>query len=115
MKKTMLVFSAIILAGCASKSVHVTPSPVKGSKSDGIIIMGYMLDKEPMTNTHAIVNWSGAEQQAIKKCQKWGYRTAEKFSGFTTSDCQEQKIDYMWTGEKYCSKELVTVSYQCEK
>ena len=88
-----------ILSGCAGGAV--SPVSVGGSKADGTIVMGASV------GGFSHVDWSGAEAEASKKCQAWGYSSAESFSGAGVSTrCAVQGV---WG----CAQYEATRTYQC--
>ncbi|EKX9690830.1 hypothetical protein I9Y19_005284 [Citrobacter freundii] len=100
MKKTIAVtLIAFALSGCAVQKEMV---PVGGSKADGTVRMGY---------THGAfevpkVNMLKAQDLAAKRCQIWGYTSAEPFGGQTTTCSQTD-------GFGGCNITNVFVDYQC--
>jgi YecR-like lipoprotein len=97
--KVATIFIVILAGGCA---VAVTPQATGGSKADGIVKLSYI--DGPFTDEQ--VDWSAGKQQAIARCQAWGYQTAEPFVG-STSVCN------LRNGDGNCMQSTVTVEFQC--
>lgn len=109
---TSTLLSVFTLSGCTTRNITVTPSPISGSKADGVVVMGYTTSSDPYTTVNTTVNWDAAKIMAKKKCKTWGYSSSEKFGDFQTTTCQHQEYD-AFLGHSYCAETLTTVSYQC--
>ncbi|ASD84972.1 hypothetical protein LB105_003392 [Salmonella enterica] len=98
MTPALLAFSIpFILAGCAVSELSSTG----GSRSDGIVVMS----AEYGGFDYLDINTDKALSSAIRRCQSWGYRTAQPFdAGF--SKCS----DFSGFG---CTKYIYSISYQC--
>ena len=102
--KTRILFSIMglsllfVLSSCnAIKYLQI----VDGSKSDGTLTMVY----EYGIFEKPIVQWDQAKQNAINKCQSWGYKSAEFFDAGVT-----QCIGY----DQYGSCVRWRVIYKCQ-
>ncbi|KID56861.1 hypothetical protein JF50_13265 [Pseudoalteromonas luteoviolacea] len=100
MKKALMVsLVALFATGCMSTQKDW--SATGGSKSDGTVKLSYQygLFESPTVN----------EEQAIrlasKRCQAWGYSSAEAFGGIT-KNCNSPSANG-------CNSWLVTKEYQC--
>lgn len=74
-KYLSLVLAIISALGCSAKKVPTDWVAVDGSKSDGVVLMGYtwgILERP-------VVNPEQATQIATEKCRSWGYEGAEPF------------------------------------
>jgi len=99
LSNTCILALLFTLSACSTvKTLQATG----GSKSDGVVDLSYeygMFEKPQ-------VDLSQGLQQALSRCQAWGYSTAEAFGG-STSQCQSRN------GYGNCVRELVTIKYQC--
>lgn len=94
----LILCLALGLTGCATVTdMHATG----GSKSDGIVEMSY--EYQPMQRVN--IDKDKALQSAIKRCQSWGYQTAEAFDAGQRS-C-------VWGDFLGCNQFKVTYQYQC--
>jgi uncharacterized protein YceK len=94
----LLFFASVVLVGCASvKPLYATG----GSKSDGIVEVSYDYGwwEEPQ------VQWQDGITIATKRCQAWGYNSAEAFSRGKT-ECERYR------GNE-CMHYMATIKYQC--
>ena len=62
----------------------------------------------------APVNWQVAEQNALKRCQAWGYTRVDAFAG-STSTCTERGRGTLYNGAPLgtCARQTVHKDYQC--
>jgi hypothetical protein len=95
----MIVTASIFLSACSAPK---TMFPVSGSRADGTIKMAYNYQEFESP----VVDMRKAKRDAIKKCQTWGYDSAEAFGG-QTQRCINGG------GFSGCSKTEVVVEYQC--
>ena len=93
-----ILLALALLAGCETIKV---PMATGGSRADGIITMAYEygMFQKPM------VDWTQSDNTATRRCQRWGYATAERFEG-TLSQCT-------YFGQYGCERWRVTTEYQC--
>jgi len=66
----------LFLVGC--KTIQVVPTALDGSKVDGVIELGYEVTSGLDTYE---VDWIKGGEEAIKRCQAWGYKSADPFGG----------------------------------
>lgn len=101
MKKLILTatIAALVLSGCAVKKQYGASG---GSKADGIVRMSYTYGAFEIPT----VDEAGSLQQAIRRCELWGYDGAESFD-FTEKKCQQYSSDLG------CVSWLVTKEFQC--
>lgn len=95
-----VLFAALFLCGmgCAKK-VTKHWEAAGGSRADATVIVGYTYNPQleiPMPDGFQ------AHEEAVKRCQAWGYQEAEAF-GLVTKRCQDPQ----------CVEMLVTQQYQC--
>ena len=95
-----IILLVLLIGGC---TVNKVPAPTGGSRSDGTVTMSY--EKGSMET--AVVDWSAAQAEALKRCQAWGYDQTEPFGG-QTSQCQS-------SGMYGCNREIISITYQCIK
>ena len=97
-KRVAIIAVALVVAGCATTKAM---QAVGGSRSDGIVRLGfdYGMFESPK------VDMEQARLTAEKRCQVWGYESAEPFDAAT-----EQCISYSGYG---CARTRVTMEYQC--
>lgn len=98
-KLLIVVIVALAVSGCAVKKQYGASG---GSKSDGTVKMSYIYGAFEVPE----VNETQALQKAIKRCQVWGYKSAEAFE-FTNKQCQSRD------GYGGCNSWLVTKEFQC--
>lgn len=98
-KLTVVALVSLTLAGCA---VHKDMIAVGGSKADGAVKMAYEYGPFESPN---ISEQQGVDS-ATKKCQAWGYKSAEAFGG-SESTCVQPDPTFG------CAKTRVTTEYQC--
>ena len=93
------VLASFLVSGCTSNKVLQATG---GSRSDGIVNLSYEtgLFEDP------VINWDQANSVALKRCQAWGYTSAEAFGGVNTQ-CQA------YNGYGQCLRAFITVPYQC--
>ncbi|MFT4325370.1 YecR family lipoprotein [Candidatus Liberibacter solanacearum] len=75
-----------------------------GSKADGIVTFGYQSDI--FTAKLIPEQLEVTKQSAIKRCQLWGYKNAEPFTGLT-SQCENRNQD------GYCIESSTKINFQC--
>ena len=97
MKKIIFIIIALSLSSCAVVKI---PQATGGSKSDGIVELSYQYGGFEKPE----VKWGTALQKAVKRCEAWGYKDAEKFGG-GISKCQN-------FNQYGCNPWLVTLKYQ---
>ena len=95
---------------CAQTAVTKVPVAIAGSKADGTIQLGF----ERKATEAVTVDWALAEQNALKRCQSWGYSRVEAFAGETTH-CIEVGQGLFLNGAVpgACAREMVSINYQC--
>lgn len=100
MKKLVLfgIMSAL-LAGCAVQKELV---PTGGSKADGIVELSYEFGGFDVPK----VDEEQGAKAAKQRCEKWGYKDAEKFGG-------RKQVCNLYGGIGGCAQYLVTIQYQC--
>ncbi len=98
-KYLMLALSFVALSAC---EVAKTPVAIEGSRADASIVMGY----EVSMFEQASVDWLSAGQEATKRCQVWGYKSASAFAG-VREQCQA------YNGYGNCVRATVSKTYQC--
>lgn len=99
MKRLLLIGAiSILFAGCAVQKELV---PTGGSKADGIVELSYEFGGFDVPR----VDEEQGAKAAKQRCEKWGYKDAEKFGG--------QKTVCNMYGGLGCARMLVTVQYQC--
>ena len=94
----IVVGVSLFLTGC---STPVQMYPFSGSRADGSIKMAYnyRLFEKPE------VNLMQAKIDATRKCQSWGYDSAEPFGGKTKRCVERSGLG--------CNETEVVVEYQC--
>jgi putative integron gene cassette protein len=92
----------ITLLGVTACATQVTPAPTGGSKADGIVTLSYELGEFQQ----AIIDSNRAMQNALKRCQAWGYSSAEKFEG-------QKRQCLQYGGFGGCARYLISEDYQC--
>lgn len=109
MKKLVtLALAAAFLCGtgCA-KQVNKMWEASGGSRADATVEVGFVYDPTREIPQH---NEQQAYQQAVKRCQAWGYTDAEPF-GLVKSTCQNTVLQPF--AGPVCVSMLVTRQYQC--
>ena len=104
------IICAAVLTSCSQTAVTRVPVATAGSKADGTIQLAY----ERKATETVTVDWAVAEQNALERCQSWGYSQAEAFAGETTQ-CVEMGAG-LWVNGAVpgaCAKEMVYKHYQC--
>ena len=81
---TAAIIGAALLTSCSQTAVTKAPVATGGSKADGTNQLAY----ERHASEAVTVDWAKAEQNALERCQSWGYPRAEAFTGWT-SQCIE--------------------------
>ena len=90
-----------LLVGCAP--TYAVPGVVGGSKADGTVELSYSHGrKEPDS-----VDWIAAQRDAIRRCQMWGYQSAEFFPAVRRT-CLRTEPQY-----GYCQQWQVDSTAQC--
>ena len=108
---TLLVAVLLLALGaCAGAPVASTPQAISGSKSDGTIRLAY----DVIGSGSASVNWQAAEQNALRRCQAWGYSRVDAFAG-GTERCTEVGRGLLINGgvPGVCVRKTFTKDYQC--
>lgn len=110
MKWIVLGGAVLALGACGGAPVASTPQAVTGSKSDGTIRLAYHVTGAGS----APVNWQAAEQNALRRCQAWGYSRVDAFAG-GTERCTEVGRGLLINGALpgVCIKRSYTKDYQC--
>lgn len=109
-KKLLTFFLAIAFAigtGCAPKVIHKNWEASGGSRADATVEVGFTYD--PLREK-AETNDAQALEQAIRRCQAWGYTDAEPF-GLVKTTCQ--RMEMIPFSGMVCTNMLVTRQYQC--
>lgn len=99
LKFTILSTFIISLTGCAT---NITPLVTGGSKSDGVVTLGYQYGYFQKPN----IDMAAANDKALKRCMAWGYSKAEIFDGVET-DCFQRNAFGT------CLEGRVKMQYQC--
>lgn len=100
-----LALGFMFCAGCA-KPVTKYWDAAGGSRSDATVIVGYTYNP----NTEIPQTSSGqAHEEALKRCQAWGYLEADAF-GMVTKRCTNMAYGF---GGPQCLEMMVTQQYQC--
>ena len=94
---TALAAAILMSAGCAT----VEPFDLDGSRADGTVTMGAELGMFARD-----IDWSSAQEAALRRCMAWGYTAAEPFTGVRTR-CTDPGV---FGG---CDREEITRTYQC--
>ena len=106
-KKLCLTCVGVVLLagaiGCA-KPVNKIWSATGGSRADATVELSY--EYYPETE-QPILNEMEADNLALKRCESWGYHSAEAFGGVKTASYTEQGA---WG---YTTRKVVTKTYQC--
>lgn len=95
----VLTVICVAVSGCSSNKILQATG---GSRSDGIVNLSY----EAGLFEKPIIDWDQANAVALKRCEAWGYTSAEAFGGVNTQ-CQA------FNGYGQCVRAFVTVPYQC--
>lgn len=95
--KIIVIF--LLLCGCA---VSITPQSAGGSRADGVIEYSYEKNSFQRPN----VDYYSVQIDAIRRCEAWGYATAEPFS-LNDQNC----IGVLDSGG--CVRWEITLRYQC--
>ena len=98
LKRLFIIGVATVLVACATNKEWTATS---GSKSDGVVRLSYELGELETP----ILNEKQAIELAAKRCQSWGYKSAEAFGG-TTRQCVTR-------GSLGCANMRITKEYQC--
>lgn len=88
-----------LLVGCAPSAVY--PAVLGGSKADGTVELSYTYKRK-----HT-VDWDAAHADAIRRCQMWGYESAEFFPAGRQT-CLRVEPQY-----GYCQESRVDTTAQC--
>ncbi|EHN5173279.1 hypothetical protein KI912_003135 [Salmonella enterica] len=89
----------LLLSGCISTVTELSASG--GSRADGTVVMSTEYGEFDSID----INKEKALVSATRRCQSWGYRTAQPFdAGF--SKCS----DFSGFG---CTRYIYSISYQC--
>lgn len=87
MKVSMVIASALVLAGCASSNLKL--SMADGSKADGTV--------ELVASTGSMgtptFDYLDADAQAAKACVNWGYQSAERLPSYRYR-CSQYTCEY---------------------
>ncbi|HIE4801237.1 TPA: YecR family lipoprotein [Serratia marcescens] len=93
-------FSLLPLTGC---STVTDMAATGGSRADGIVEMSYQY----MPFQSVKIDKTKAQQSAARRCQSWGYQSAEAFDDGLQACIDKDMIS--------CNTYRVTVRYQCIK
>lgn len=110
MKKVATLFLATIFLcgiGCAPKPVVKMWEASGGSRADATVEVGFLYNPETEKPEHSEQQ---ALQEALKRCQAWGYTNAEPF-GLYKERCQKQR--YAPYVGMICYQMFVSRQYQC--
>lgn len=100
MKIAVIAMIALLgLTGCASQKNW---GSMGGSKADGTVKMAYTYGMFEIPKVDA----AQAQREAAKRCQAWGFISAQAFD-FTDTRCQQMT-------QSGCAKTIVTQEFQCE-
>jgi YecR-like lipoprotein len=104
------LIGAALLTSCSQTAVTKVPVATGGSKSDGTIQLAY----ERKASEAVTVDWAVAEQNALQRCQSWGYSQVDAFAGARTQ-CVEMGQGLFINGAVpgACAREMVFTNYQC--
>jgi len=99
--KKILLFYAITILGISGCATPVDWAATGGSRADGTIKLSYQYIRfqKPVVNSQQGIDL------ATRKCQAWGYTSAEAFGGATQA-CN----GFDSSG---CNSWIVTAEYQC--
>ena len=97
MRRTYLAI-VLTLAAC---TVDKQLSATGGSRADGIVELSYEIGDMQK----ARIDWARADQDAVRRCNAWGYSQAERFGG-ERRQCNNPST-------YGCMNWFVTVNYQC--
>jgi len=100
MYKLLLAVTVILALSSCAVQKHYGASG--GSKADGIVKMSYTYG----TFDQVTIDEGEALVKAIRRCQVWGYNSAEAFE-FVNRICQGHD------GYGNCSQWIVTKEFQC--
>lgn len=110
MKKlaTLTLAAALVLAmtGCA-KPVMKQWQAAGGSRADATVEVGFIYYPE---REKPEASDQQAYQEAVKRCQAWGYADAEPF-GLVNDKCEQ--MNFVPFAGMVCSKRMVTRQFQC--
>ena len=104
MKSHAFLLLAITLSGCAA---NVVPQATGGSKADGTVVLSYEIG----IFRRAVIDHNAALALAKKKCQNWGYLSAEQFGG-VKRECTSVS-NYGSTSDPSCNRHRFDITYQC--
>ena len=85
---TAAIIGAALLTSCSQTAVTKAPVATGGSKADGTNQLAY----ERHASEAVTVDWAKAEQNALERCQSWGYPSR---GGFHRLDVTMHRV---WTG-----------------
>ena len=107
---TAAIIGAALLTSCSQTAVTRVPAATGGSKADGTIQLAH----ERKASEVVTVDWAAAEQNALKRCQSWGYSHVEAFASGVTQ-CLETGQGLLINGAVpgACAREMVFTNYQC--
>lgn len=106
---TLLLAAALLSGvGCAVKpSTPKNWQAAGGSRADATVTVGFTYNPQ---NERPEASDQQAYQEAVKRCQAWGYADAEPF-GLVNDRCDQ--IDFVPFAGMVCSKRMVTRQFQC--
>lgn len=102
LNKFSVVVSMLSLVALTSCATDITPVVTGGSKSDGVVTLGYQYGY--FQKPH--VNMVAANSKAQQRCVAWGYSRAEAFDGVETLCFQRNALGT-------CLEGRVKIQYQC--
>lgn len=104
---TLLLAAAFVIGTGCAKQVTKNWEAAGGSRADATVEVGFTYyperEKPAMSDAQAY-------QEALRRCQAWGYTDAEPF-GLIKENCQQ--MDFVPFAGLVCGKMLVTRQYQC--
>lgn len=103
----LLAFTFLCTLSCAPKHVTKIWEASGGSRSDATVEVGFVYNPQLEI---ADTNEQQAHEEALRRCQAWGYEEAESF-GMVKRTCQ-QMVMVPFSGLQ-CQSMLVTRQFQC--
>lgn len=109
MKKlaTLTLAAAFLMATGCAKPVMKQWQAAGGSRADATVTVGFTYNPE---RERPEASDQQAYQEALKRCQAWGYANAEPF-GLVNDRCEQ--MDFVPFAGMVCSKRMVTRQFQC--
>lgn len=103
---TLAAALAFSVAGCA-RPVMKQWQAAGGSRADATVTVGFTYSPE---RERPEASDQQAYQEAVKRCQAWGYANAEPF-GLVNDRCEQ--MDFVPFAGMVCLKRMVTRQFQC--